>query len=100
MDNKLPQGLNFQRPNEKAPEFVKGKLGLNIGRLLKWIEENNVSGEWINFDLLQSKDGTKLYFKLNDWKATSTPNQTAPVKPQNDADREFEGLDDPSIINA
>ena len=73
MENKIPQGLNFQRPHEKAPEFVKGKLGLNIKRLLAWLAENNLEEEWINFDLLESKDKKTLYWKLNDWKKTATP---------------------------
>ncbi len=68
MENKLPDGLNFQRPREGSPEFVKGKLGLNIKRLLLWLETSNLKEEWINFDLLESKDKTKLYWKLNDWK--------------------------------
>lgn len=73
MDKKYPDGINFSRPNAGAPDFIKGKMGVNMGRFLKWIEENNISGEWLNFDLLQSKDKTKLYFSLNDWKATASP---------------------------
>ena len=79
MDNKLPDGLNFARPREGAPEFVKGRMGLNIKRLLAWLSSNNLEDEWLNFDLLESKEKKNLYFKLNDWKATATP----PVTPQN-----------------
>lgn len=63
--NKMfPDGLNFKRPSPNVPEFVKGKLGLNVKRLLVWLNENKLEAEWLNFDLLKSREGN-LYFKLN-----------------------------------
>ena len=84
--NKLPDGLNFTRPREGSPEFVKGKLGLNTKRLLAWLNANNLEGEWLNFDLLESKEKKTLYFKLNDWKATAVGSTT----PKTALEREFD----------
>jgi hypothetical protein len=81
-NKKFPSGINFDRPRDGAPDFVKGRMGVNLQRLIAWAAENNLTDEWINFDLLQSKDGAKLYFSLNDWKKTATTPSVRPQEPQ------------------
>ena len=63
-------GLRFERPKEGAPEFVKGRIGIEVAKLKAWLETHEASANkgWLNADLLQSKDGQKLYFQLNTWK--------------------------------
>ncbi len=59
-------GLMFKRPNEKAPDFVKGSLSIKTDEFIKFLNENSSDG-WVNLDLKESQNG-KLYFELNTWK--------------------------------
>lgn len=58
-------GLIVKAPKENAPEFVKAKLSIKREELINWLQSQ--SGEWINADILKSKEG-KYYAKLDTWK--------------------------------
>lgn len=60
-------GLIFKKKKDGAPEFVKGSISMKVDELKAFLDKHNNNG-WVNADLLVSKDGQKLYFKLNDWK--------------------------------
>ena len=60
-------GLIFKKKKEGAPDFVKGSVSMKVDELKAFLDKHNNNG-WVNADLLVSKDGQKLYFKLNDWK--------------------------------
>lgn len=60
-------GLKFDKPNEGAPEFIKGKLSIHAERLTKFIAEHKNENGYINIDLKKSKEG-KLYLALNNYK--------------------------------
>lgn len=68
MEKIFVDGLRFERPREGAPEFVKGRIGIKVADLMAWLQKHGAGQEWLNADLLQSKDGQKLYFQLNTWK--------------------------------
>lgn len=70
MEKIFADGLRFERPREGSPEFVKGRMGIQVERLKAWLEVHGKGQEWLNLDLLQSKDGKTLYFQLNSWKPT------------------------------
>lgn len=59
-------GLVFKRPNEKAPDFVKGHISINLNSFKDFLKQYG-TGEWINIDMLNSKKN-KIYFTLNTWK--------------------------------
>ena len=68
MDNKIfIDGMFFKRPDdttkEKAPS-VKGKISIKMSDFLKFLEQYK-NEEWLNIDLKESKDKTKLYLELN-----------------------------------
>lgn len=63
----LVDGLFFKKPIETAPDFVKGHISIKAKELIAFIEKHQKADGWVNVDLLKSKDGTKLYFKLNTW---------------------------------
>jgi len=65
-DNEFVDGIIFKLPHSNAPEFVKGKLSINVSSLAKWIKDNN-PGDWINLDLKVSKEG-KPYAVRDLWK--------------------------------
>ena len=68
-DNKFAKGIFFDKPRPNSPEFVRGRLSIKKLEAIAYLSalEPSEAG-FINFDLLKSKDGTKLYFTLNDWK--------------------------------
>ncbi len=99
MDKKQPifvNGVSWKRPNEitkqKAP-WVKGHMSFNVPRLREWLDKH-ADGEWLNLDLKESKDKSKLYFELNTYKKTEK-------KPDlYDQDVPFLGDDEINSINA
>lgn len=62
-------GLKFEKPNDKAPEFVKGKLSIHAERLTTFIAQHKNENGYLNIDLCKSKKGD-LYLKLNTYKKT------------------------------
>ena len=82
MDNNKPEptfadGMIFKRPNEGAPDFVKGALSIKVDEAIAFLQKHN-SGGWVNLDLKNSQGG-KLYLQLNDWKPKSQDNEQPPV---------------------
>lgn len=69
------QGLMFRRPREGAPDFIKGSLSINIKDFIEFAKTQRSAGNisekgWLNLDLKESIDGTKLYFQVDTWKPT------------------------------
>lgn len=69
----LADGMSFQKPSEKAPDFVKGKVSIKVDKLTAFLEANQNADGWVTLDLLESKKGS-WYFKLNTWKPTKGNN--------------------------
>lgn len=61
----------FWRPRaENAPEFVRGKIAMNVRDMKQFMADNmqHISSKgYLNFDLMKSQKGT-YYFKLDTWK--------------------------------
>ena len=66
MEKIFADGIQFRRPKEGAPEFVKGKISVNVETFTKFINQHQQNG-WVNMDLLKSAKGN-LYLALNTWK--------------------------------
>lgn len=78
-DNKFAQHIYFDRPREGAPSFVKGRMSMRRDDAVKYLQSLPVSEKgYVYFDLLASKDNSKLYFKVNEYK----PKTEAPVAPE------------------
>ena len=63
-------GLFFEKPKEGTPDFVKGKLSIQVKRLQDFMvaqKEHITEAGYLNIDLLKSKEG-KLYLALNTYK--------------------------------
>ncbi len=70
-DNKFAQHIYFDRPREGAPSFVKGRMSMKKEDAIKYLQTLEASDRgYVYFDLLTSKDNSKLYFKLNEFKPT------------------------------
>lgn len=61
-------GFFFERPKEGAPEFVKGRMSIKVEEALALLTQHKNDKGYVNLDLLQSKDKTKLYLTVNTWK--------------------------------
>lgn len=71
MDNTkiFVDGMSFERPLRTAPKWVKGKLSLNVDKLIPFLQTHKTERGYVNVDLLESQKGT-LYLALNTWKPT------------------------------
>lgn len=82
-DNKFAQGIFFDRPREGAPDFVKGRMAMNQKDAIAYLQGLTPSEKgFVYFDLLKSKDGTKLYFTLNEWKPAPKVEESPSVTPE------------------
>lgn len=70
-------GFIFKKPNENAPEFVKGDISIKVGEFIDFLNKHNNNG-WVNLNLKKSQGG-KLYVDLNNW----TPPAKDGEAPQN-----------------
>lgn len=60
-------GMRVDKPRAGAPEFVKGRVGINVAQFGQWMMQNADDRGWVNLDLLLSKEGD-LYMKHNEFK--------------------------------
>jgi hypothetical protein len=61
----FPKGLFANKPHEKAPDFIKAKLNIDREEFIAWLKDQP---EKVNIDIRESKDGTKWFAAVNDWK--------------------------------
>lgn len=61
-------GIFFDKPREGAPDFVKGRVSIKVEEAVKFLETHKSEKGYVSLDLLKSKEGGKLYFKLNTYK--------------------------------
>jgi hypothetical protein len=81
----LAAGMFFDRPREGAPEFVKGKLSVKVADAIPMLNQYANEKGYVKFDLLQSKDGSKLYLTVNTWKPKTETQQAPAHVPANPA---------------
>lgn len=67
------EGFSFKR-NENAPDFVVGKMSVNIESAKEYFEKHGDNG-WVNFEVKIGKSG-KYYCEHDSWK----PNKDAAPK--------------------
>lgn len=65
-ENVFAEGFYFEKPHEKAPEFVKGKISIKVAEFIPFLEKHKNGGGYVNLDLKKAKSG-KLYVALNDY---------------------------------
>ena len=66
----LINGLYPKPKHQNAPDFVIGKLSINVQQFREWMQgwlKENPGEEWINIDMKTSKAG-KGYAAIDDWK--------------------------------
>lgn len=75
------KGFIFKRPSENAPDFIKGKMSVKVSEAIEFLKQHQ-NNDWVNMDLLLSKDGTKLYFKLDTYKKEEKPSENTQQTPE------------------
>lgn len=63
-DKIFAQGFRFNRPHEKAPDFIKGSISIKADEAIEFIKKHQNEKGWLNIDLKKSQSGT-LYLELN-----------------------------------
>lgn len=77
-------GLFFELPPANSPSFVKGKLSINVPEFIKFLNNHQNVGGYVNIDLKESK-AQKGYAVLNTWKPTDKQYKTEKPKEVNDS---------------
>ena len=89
-DNDFPKGMFFKLPNDKAPDFVKGKFLIHVKDAVEYLQ--TVDKEWLSLDAKVSKD-KKPYLSIDKWEPTKQQEQrtpeTQPAEPTTDDDLPF-----------
>lgn len=78
-------GLYFNDPHANAPDFVIGKISVNVDKFIPWLE-NQIPSEkrYVNLSVKRGRDG-KPYVELDTWKPTGRDSGA----PQSTAAREY-----------
>lgn len=64
---KFADGMYVDKPNPKAPEWIKGKISIKVDEFIPFLEANKNVGGFVNIDIKEAKTG-KLYASLNEYK--------------------------------
>ena len=72
----FPKGLRTFKPNEKAPEWVKGSVIIDINEFKAWLEDfdtaqyiTEYNGKpQIKLDIVETKADKRINFEVNTYK--------------------------------
>ena len=70
-------GFSFKR-NEKAPDFVVGRLSLKVDDAIAFLKENEKKG-WVNLNIKTARSGNH-YVELDTYEPTSSASDNKPAK--------------------
>lgn len=80
-------GFLFKR-NDKAPEFVIGRLSIKVDEAIAFIKENQKSG-WVNLDVKKARSGN-YYIELDTFESKqSNQQQSTQQQEEDDPDLPF-----------
>ncbi len=82
-EKNFPNGIYFNLPKEKAPDFVKGNVSIKKAEFIAWLEQQpmNNNGYINDLDLKVSKAG-KGYLEENTWKPEKQEDKPNPMEVQ------------------
>ena len=78
-DSDLVKGFFMKTPNDRAPEFVKRKVGVNVEQFTEYLREHQNDKGYVNFDLLEAKSG-HWYLKRDEYQAAEQTHESEPVE--------------------
>lgn len=68
-EKKFADGFIVKKPHEKDPAFVIGRMSIKVSEATAFLAKHQ-DNDWVNLDILESRDGAKYYMALNDYKPT------------------------------
>ncbi len=69
-DKEFASGIYFDTPSEKAPDYVLGKISVNVAKFVHWVTTQETSEKgYVNMNVKRSKGGN-IYVELDTWKPT------------------------------
>lgn len=77
-ENTFTKGLFIKMPPTTAPDFVLLNISVKPQEFFKWCQEHLTedSRGWVNIQIKRSKDGSKIYGQLDNFKPKTNPEQT------------------------
>lgn len=83
-EKEFPIGIRIDKPREGSPDFVRGRIGVEVDKFIDYLKKHKNDKGWVNLDVLTSKEKGVLYLQLNDWK----PKAETPVDyPEGEGDQ-------------
>ena len=82
-------GFLFKR-NEKAPEFVIGRLSIKVDEAIQFIKANQKAG-WVNLDVKLARSGN-YYIELDTFEAKSNTSASTKSAPKTTQQEEEDDL--------
>ena len=68
-NNEFLGGIRFQFPRGNAPAFNRARGWIDIAEAIAFLQAKEAAGETkLNFNVNESKDGTKLIGYVDNWK--------------------------------
>ena len=66
-DTKFAEGIWFNEPSDKAPDFVLGKINVHRQRFTEWLDAQPVDDKgYIKLDVKRSRN-EKIYISIDDF---------------------------------
>lgn len=87
-DNDLANGVYFNLPHERAPEFVLGSLSIQPERFIEWLQaqQTNAKG-YVRLSIKRARGTGKPYLALDTWEPSGqNRTQSGPTLPADDFD--------------
>lgn len=91
-------GVRVSKPSEKAPDFIKALVGINIGDFIVWANKHSKNG-WVNLNIKESRGG-KYYADLDQYERKPRQNEgeaeyPGPEAPKDTLTSEGDGVEIP-----
>ena len=71
-ENIFIDGMFVEKPHQNAPKWIKLRISVKAIELASFLKEHMNEKGYVNIDINKSKDGTKYYATLNQWKKGDT----------------------------
>lgn len=75
------EGLYSNKVSDRAPAFIFANQSIHVEKLAKWLEDHKLMVDekgYIKITGMESKDGTKRYFVVDNYK----PKEATPDDPE------------------
>lgn len=90
-DKEFAEGIYWDDPSPKAPDFVRGRISIQTKKFHAWLEER-LDSDYVNLQVKESQKGN-LYIEVDHWK----PSKVEKPKVEVDEPPQNAGIDEDDI---